>query len=287
MSIYIGTSGWQYDVWKNNFYPPGTLDKSQLAYTSRIFNSVEVNTSYYRFLTPEVYRRWYEETPANFKFTLKAPRALTHLQRLRKPQESLANFLASGPLELKEKWAGVLWQLPPHFHLNERTWPLLEELFASLPQDQNEAAQWTHAASRFEVQRSAGPYPLYHSLEIQSETFLIPDFMELLKKYNVALVLGDHADKRLYCEDITAPHLYLRFNGEDTTFRDQYSPEQIDEFAIRISQWLKGRIPSKELTLLEEEFAPPRDIFIYFDNRTKLSAPLNAKELRSRLQLHI
>lgn len=287
MAIYIGISGWQYEPWNKTFYPPQLRPQGQLAYASREFNSIEVNSSFYRFHSPHVYRRWYEETPADFRFTLKAHRTLTHLQRLRHPQENLANFLASGPLELKEKWAGILWQLPPHFHLSENNWDLLEDFFDSLPQDQIEAAQWTHASSRFEPQSAHGPYRLYHSLEVRSHSFLVPDFIKLLKKYNIALVFADTAGKWPYCEDITSDHIYLRLHGDESFYRTQYEDSQINFFARRLQAWVQGRYPPHSQNLLNEEFSPPQDIFVYFDNDLKIHAPQNALKLQESMSPYL
>ena len=105
------------------FLPKGLPHRRELEFASRAFNSIEINGSFYSLQRPTSYRRWYEETPENFLFSVKGARFITHMKRLREVEVPLANFFASGVLALEEKLGPILWQFPPNFGWNEETFP--------------------------------------------------------------------------------------------------------------------------------------------------------------------
>src|ERR1700757_3349232 len=143
--IRIGISGWRYAPWRKVFYPDGLPQRRELEYASREFGSIEINGSFYSLQTPERYAGWYAQTPAGFQFSVKAPRFITHIRRLRDVEKPLANFFASGLFELREKLGPILWQLPPSFRYQPE---LLEEFLELLPHD-------TEAARRLALRRGA------------------------------------------------------------------------------------------------------------------------------------
>ena len=95
-AIRIGISGWRYEPWRGIFYPADLVQRRELEFASRAFSSIEINGSFYALQTPQSYARWYDETPADFVFSVKAPRYITHILRLKQAEAALANFLASG-----------------------------------------------------------------------------------------------------------------------------------------------------------------------------------------------
>jgi len=97
-------------------WPPGR----ELEFASRAFNSIEINGSFYSLQRPTSYRRWYEETPKNFLFSVKGARFINHMKKLREVEVPVANFFASGVLALEEKLGPILWQFPPNFGWNEK-----------------------------------------------------------------------------------------------------------------------------------------------------------------------
>ncbi len=113
--VRIGISGWNYKPWRGVFYPPKLPHKRELAYAAGKFNSIEVNGTFYSLQRPASFSRWRAETPDDFIFSIKAPRFITHMRKLREVEQPLANFLASGLLALGPKLGPVLWQLPPQF----------------------------------------------------------------------------------------------------------------------------------------------------------------------------
>ena len=113
---YIGTSGWKYQHWKPRFYQD--IPKSRwLSYCASQFNSVEVNSTFYRLQSEKTFQRWYQETPDDFRFTIKANRYLTHTKRLRNAVDSI-NLEKQHAHALGDKLAVVLWQLPGNFSIN-------------------------------------------------------------------------------------------------------------------------------------------------------------------------
>ncbi len=118
--VRIGISGWNYAGWRGVFYPKGLPHSHELEFASRVFNSIEINGSFYSLQQPTSYRRWYEETPENFLFSVKGGRFITHMKKLREVKVPLANFFASGVLALEEKLGPILWQFPPNFGWNEK-----------------------------------------------------------------------------------------------------------------------------------------------------------------------
>jgi len=101
--IRIGISGWVYVPWRGTFYPPELSHKRELTYASRQLNSIEINGTFYSLQRPSSFQTWYESTPEDFVFSLKGPRFITHMRRLRDVQTPLANFFASGLLALGGK----------------------------------------------------------------------------------------------------------------------------------------------------------------------------------------
>src|SRR4051794_112264 len=105
----IGISGWRYEPWRGTFYPKDLTQKRELEYASRKLNSIEINGSFYSLQRPEYFRDWYEQTPADFVFSVKGARFITHMKRLKDVEAPVANFFASGVLRLEEKLGPILW----------------------------------------------------------------------------------------------------------------------------------------------------------------------------------
>jgi uncharacterized protein YecE (DUF72 family) len=128
-TVHVGTSGWQYEDWRGAFYPEGLPPRRWLEHYADSFSTVEVNNSFYRLPERDTFRRWREQTPAGFVVAVKASRFITHLKRLRDPQEPVALLWerASG---LGDRLGPVLFQLPPRFPADVAR---LRDLLAALP----------------------------------------------------------------------------------------------------------------------------------------------------------
>lgn len=126
----IGISGWRYRPWRGVFYPPGLVQRRELEYAARRFDTIEINGSFYSLQRPASYQRWAQETPEDFVFAVKGPRFITHMLRLRRARVPLANFFASGVLALGQRLGPVLWQLPERHGYDPEQ---LAEFFGLLP----------------------------------------------------------------------------------------------------------------------------------------------------------
>src|SRR3978361_1246345 len=106
--VRIGTSGWSYRHWRGDFYPRGLSTARELEHISRVFSSLEINRSFYSLLTPASRQASSASPPADFEFSLKGSRFITHSKKLRAVQQSLANFFAAGPLALADKLGPIV-----------------------------------------------------------------------------------------------------------------------------------------------------------------------------------
>lgn len=281
-AIRIGISGWRYAPWRGTFYPPGLAQARELEYASRKLSTIEINGSFYSLQTPACYRRWYQDTPDDFVFSVKGARYITHMKQLVDVDGALGNFFASGVAELREKLGPFLWQLPPRMAFDAEK---IERFLALLPQDTDAASA---VARRHDDKLKArariafGPARrLRHALEVRHPSFVVPAFVALLRRYGVAFVIADTAGKWPEYEDVTADFVYVRLHGAVTLYQSRYTEAELDGFAERIECWSRGREPPAARHMSEQRApaARRRDVFCYFDNTDKIEAPANARRL--------
>jgi uncharacterized protein YecE (DUF72 family) len=268
------------------FYPEGLTQRYELEYASRMLSSIELNGSFYSLQRPESYARWYAETPPDFVFSVKGPRYITHILRLRDAATSLANFFASGVANLREKLGPFLWQLPPSFKYDHA---LVEAFLALLPRDTDHAAALArrhNAKVKGRAQLIYGPKRLLrHALEVRHESFVDPRFIELLRRQRVALVVADTAGRWPEYEDLTTDFVYSRLHGADKLYVSGYSDKMLDRWSERIRLWSAGREPrdARRISRRPALRASLRDVYCYFDNTAKEHAPRNACRLMTKL----
>lgn len=266
---YVGISGYNYRGWRGNFYPPDLPVRGWLGYASRIFNSIELNGTFYSLKTPAIYRRWAAETPPGFVFAIKGSRFITHNKKLKDAGPALANFFASGILELGPKCGPFLWQLPATGAWDRaRT----EAFLRLLPRDsaagarlarKHEARIVTEAATRPGQRRR-----WRHAIEPRHSSWFTAESLDLLARFEVALVFADTAGRFPTASAVTADFLYARLHGSETLYTSRYRDEELDEWAERLDQCA----------------GPARDIHVYFDNDARGHAPHDARRLAQRLE---
>jgi uncharacterized protein YecE (DUF72 family) len=284
--IRIGISGWQYGDWQGRFYPGGLPHKDRLRYLARRFETVEINGTFYSLKQPKHFRRYYRQTPRDFRFAVKGGRFITHMKRLEDVRVPLANHFASGVLELREKLGPHLWQLPANFAFDAGR---IEAFLDMLPRD-------TEAAARLaaehddrlpgEAATSAyGRHRLRHALEVRHPGFLCDAFIGLLHDYGVALVFSHSKDRWPYFEDVTAGFVYVRLHGPGKLYASPYDERALDYWSDRVRCWHEGGQPADAATAGSRQ--PPRrhrrDVYVYFDNTDKVHAPDNARTMAERL----
>ncbi|ODT78165.1 MAG: hypothetical protein ABS76_24425 [Pelagibacterium sp. SCN 64-44] len=281
--IRIGVSGWTYKPWRGNFYPSGLVQKQELHFATRQFNALEINGTFYGMQTPKAFRAWAAAAPEDFRFAVKGPRYLTHMLRLKQIEVPLANFLASGPLALGDRLGPMLWQFPAHFRFDAER---IESFFKLLPQDS--AAAERLARRHDHHLKAPADYgdgvrrKIRHAMEIRHESFCDPEFIALLRRYDVALVCADTVDWPLLM-DVTADFVYCRLHGSTELYRSGYSPAQLDRWAERVRHWARGAATDGNFVCGPVKDGRRRDVFVFFDNTDKLMAPGDAKGLMERL----
>jgi uncharacterized protein YecE (DUF72 family) len=286
--IHIGISGWRYAPWRGDFYPKGLTQKKELRFASRAVSSIEINGSFYSLQTPERYADWYADTPKGFVFSVKGPRYITHVRRLREVDGALANFFASGIFQLKEKLGPILWQFPPSFKFVPA---LFEAFLRQLPHDTEAALAIARdceprmeGRSYLSVDRKRR---MRHAVEIRNASFVDPAFVELLRKYQVALVVADTAGKWPHHEDLTSDFVYIRLHGAEELYTSGYTDAALDEWRRRIESWNAGSQPddARLISSKKPRRRASRQVYCYFDNDVKVRAPYDARQLLHRLGL--
>lgn len=206
MELFAGTSGWAYASWKPKFYPPKLPAKKFLEHYGSRLNAVEVNYSFRRLVSANVYENWAATTPPGFKFAVKAHQRITHMRRLRDTAESVRTFLSTvQPLHEAGKLGPILFQLPPNLKADLA---LLEEFLGQLPQNLRFAMEFRHAS------------------------WLEQPVFDLLGRYNIALCAAE--SEKLEVPDIaTSEFGYYRFR------QPAYTAEQRQEIAARVQRRLR------------------------------------------------
>jgi uncharacterized protein YecE (DUF72 family) len=281
----IGISGWRYDGWRGTFYPEDLTQRRELEFASRHVNSIELNGSFYSLQRPESYKSWSDETPDDFVFSIKGSRFITHILKLRDVETPLATFFAQGLLRLGKKLGPFLWQFPPSFRFDAE---LLQNFFALLPRTHEEAAALARnhhdklkGRSWLKVEENL---PLRHAIEIRHKSFACPEYISLLRKNRIAMVVADTVKWPLLM-DLTADFVYCRMHGSEELYASGYDPDAIDTWAHRFVAWSRGQEVDNG-TKAHPEPGPKcssRDIFVYFDNDLKVRAPFDAQSLSKRI----
>ena len=267
--IRIGISGWRYPPWRGVFYPKGLAQRRELEYASRQLATIEINGSFYALQRPESWRQWVAETPDDFLFSVKGPRFVTHMKKLRDVETPLANFFASGVLALGEKLGPLLWQLPPQLGYDADR---MASFLRLLPRTTGAAAALAARHDDRMVDRSwydvTDDRPLRHAVEVRHRTFESAAFVTQLRTAGVALVVADTAGKWPQLDERTSDLAYARLHGAEELYTSGYSEEALDAWAAKVRRW-----------------ARTRDVVVYFDNDVKVRAPFDAMALADRLGL--
>ncbi|HEY2574229.1 MAG TPA: DUF72 domain-containing protein [Verrucomicrobiaceae bacterium] len=280
--IRIGISGWTYPPWRGIFYPADLPQKRELEFASRAVSSIEINGTFYSLQTPASFAAWSDAAPPDFLFAVKGNRFITHIRRLRDVAVPLANFFASGVLKLGAKLGPLLWQLPPNLVYDRAT---IDSFLQLLPRNTKEAA--VLARDQYEPQRhKRGTWlkadrtrRMRHAIEVRHASFENEEFVQLLRRHGVALVIADTAGKWPLMEDVTADFLYLRLHGDEELYASGYTPKALKIWARKIKDWKSGGAHPKGAKMIAkpaQRRARGRDVFVYFDNDVKVRAPYDA-----------
>lgn len=270
--IRVGISGWTYAGWRGDFYPKGLPQRRELAYAAERLDSVEINGSFYSLQRPTSYRSWRAQVPDDFCFAVKGGRYVTHLKRLRDVEAPLANFFASGVLELGPTLGPFLWQLPERLEYDAR---LLADFFDLLPRTVGEVAALARRHdTKLPEDRASTRAPrglagarVRHALEFRSATYCTDEAFALLREHDIACVVADSAGRWPMAEAVTSDLVYVRLHGDTELYTSGYSDAALERWAERCRDWSEDA-----------------DVVVYFDNDAKGFAPHDAVRLRTLLQ---
>jgi uncharacterized protein YecE (DUF72 family) len=208
--VRIGCSGWNYPHWRESIYPKGLPARRWLAYYADLFDTVEVNNTFYRLPRRESVAAWVEESPADFLFAVKASRFLTHMKRLTDRGQGVRRFYERiDPLVRSSKMGPVLWQLPESFRRDQER---LASALARLP------------AGR-------------HCFEFRHPTWFCDETYALLGEHGVALVIGDHPERPFQTHEFTVDWTFIRFHYGSRGRGGNYSERELEGWSERIEGW--------------------------------------------------
>jgi uncharacterized protein YecE (DUF72 family) len=208
--VRVGCSGWMYDDWRGRVYREREPKRRWLELYAEHFDTVEVNSTFYRLARRDAVAGWVQQTPPDFLFTVKASRYLTHIRRLVDIRDGIARFYAPlEPLAAAGRLGPVLWQLPGNFRRDDDR---LHGWLTLLP-------------------------PGRHTIEFRHESWFVPEVMDALRAAGVALTIGDHPSRPFQTHELTAAWTFLRFHYGHRGRGGNYSATEIGEWAGRIRRW--------------------------------------------------
>lgn len=215
MKIHVGTSGWNYETFIGTLYPEGTAKRRFLEKYAERLDTVELNASFYRSFPERTWQGWYDRTPANFIWSVKGPRFITHIRRLEVEEESVSKFMDRAMI-LEEKLGVVLWQLPPSLSFDTQR---AKAFIAMLPRD-----------------------GIRHAIEARHPSWHSQEVLSLLRAEDIAWVISDTAGRYPMTVSATAAFAYVRLHGHEQLYRGLYGRD-------RLERWLKsvGKLPVEEV----------------------------------------
>jgi uncharacterized protein YecE (DUF72 family) len=260
--IRVGIGGWTYEPWRGGtFYPKGHAQARELHYAGRAVTTIEINGTYYSTQKPASFRKWADETPDDFVFSVKAHRLATNRRVLAEAGPSIEHFVTSGLSEMKSKLGPILWQFAPHKKFEAEDF---EAFLALLP-------------------KTLEGLKLRHAVEVRHESFAVPEFAALACKHDTAIVYAHH---ETYPEiaDVTADFVYGRLQQAAAKVETGYTTAAIKAWAARARDWSEGNVP-KDLPSVGKPARPAKtDVFMYFISGAKERNPAAAQALIRELR---
>ena len=202
-----------YDDWRGRLYPEGVPKRRWLEEYARHFDTVEVNSTFYRLAKRSGVEGWVAQTPPEFLFAVKASRYLTHVRRLVEIEEGISRFYEPlQPMIAAGRLGPVLWQLPENFHRDDER---LNGWLNLLPDGM-------------------------HTIEFRHESWFVPEVLSALRAHHVALTIGDHPERPFQTDEATASWRFIRFHYGSRGRGGNYSMREIREWAARIREWRRS-----------------------------------------------
>ena len=259
--IRVGVGGWDYEPWRQTFYPPGLAKTRQLEHAAARLTAIEINATYYKLQKPELFAKWAKAVPDGFKFALKASRFCTNRKLLAEGGEGMQRFCSQGFTELGDKLGPIVWQ----FMETKKFDPDDFQAFLRL------------------LPASQDGVPLRHAVEVRHESFRDPAFVEMARAAGVAIVFGD--GKEFPCvADLSGEIAYARLMGAAAEIDTGYDAAGLDHWAEIARGWAAGESPPGLPYVADPAPVRPRETYVFFISGAKERNPAAAMALIERLR---
>ena len=239
----IGCSGWNYKSWRGKFYPAELRAQNWLRHYASIFDTVEINNTFYRLPEASTFAWWKRQMPRGFIVSVKASRFLTHIKRLKDPEEPI-DRLFSRAKALGPRLGPMLYQLPPNFFRNDVNVERLVGFLRAVPARVNRRV-------------------VHHVFEFRHPSWYVDDTYTLLRRYDATLCLHDKRGSEI-AEPFVGPIVYVRFHGTTGHYAGSYPDKRLERWA----------------SILAEQWCSRRPVYAYFNNDPDAVATDNALTLR-------
>ena len=259
-TIRVGIGGWDYDPWRESFYPPGLPKARQLEYAASKLSAIEINATYYKLQKPELFERWAKATPDGFKFAIKGSRYCSNRKLLGEGGEAVERFCGQGFTQLGDKLGPILWQLMATKKFDPEDFQAFLDL---LP-------------------RTVAGIELSHAVEPRHESFRDPAFVAMARAAGVAIVYSEGEDYPAIA-DVSGTFTYARLQCTREDEPLGHSREELDRLAGRAKAWASGESPAGLPYVAEPAPAAARDSYVFFIAGAKARAPAAAMALMERL----
>jgi uncharacterized protein YecE (DUF72 family) len=260
-AIRVGIGGWDFDPWRGTFYPPGLAKTRQLAFAAERLSAIEINATYYKLQSPDLFARWAKTVPDGFKFAIKGSRYCSNRKVLGESGEAVERFCGQGFTELGDKLGPILWQ----FMATKRFDPDDFGAFLAL------------------LPKTQAGMPLQHAVEVRHESFRNPAFVAMARAANVAIVYGDSDDFPCVA-DRSGDFAYARLMCAREDVPTGYPEDALDRWTDIAQAWSRGESPAG----LPYNAAPPppapRETYVFFISGAKEKNPAAATAMIERLR---
>jgi uncharacterized protein YecE (DUF72 family) len=258
--IRVGIGGWDYEGWRGAFYPPGLPKARQLEHAAARLDAIEINATYYRLQTPELFASWAAATPAHFRFAVKGSRFCTNRRSLADSAEGVRRFCGQGLSVLGDRLGPIMWQFLPTKRFDRADFEAFLEL---LPREQDGV-------------------PLRHALEVRHESFRDPAFVELTRRSGVGIVIAD-SDEYPTLADLSGDFVYLRLMRTRPDCETGYPAAELGRWADLARSWAQGESPGGFAYAAAPAARAPREVYCFLIGGAKERNPAAATALKERL----
>jgi uncharacterized protein YecE (DUF72 family) len=258
--IRVGVGGWDFDPWRESFYPPKLPRAKQLEHMAARLTAIEINATYYKLQKPELFERWAKAVPEDFRFAIKGSRFCSNRKVLGEAGEAVERFCGQGLAELGDRLGPILWQFmgTKRFEPND-----FQAFLALLP-------------------HTVGGVPLRHAVEPRHESFRDSAFVEMARAAGVAIVFAE-ADEHPCIADLSGDFVYARLQRSREEEATGYPAAELDKWAGVAKAWARGESPPGFPYAADPPPPQPRDAYVFFISGAKARNPAAAQALIERL----